>query len=266
MRGQYLTAVRFALEEQARNRFALVLLLAFVPLWDLLIGSAVPSSIVTFQLQSTGALIQADSRDLMMLAAGFNALTLIVAFMIFAATRRNGAFDRRLVLAGLSQHVAVAAKVTAIAVVSILVALYATTVLYIAWPSASFGPVWLAYTLDALIYGMLGFLLGALVRSELPGFFLIIMISLLDTFPQTPAEGPLSDNPALSVFPTYGPMQVAVSGGFGYGIPLVAVLASLVWIICLGTLALAIFWIRTRTPKRHRHAYTISSELIKIKR
>ena len=132
MRGQYWTAVRFALAEQARNRFALALLLVFVPIWDALVGAAVPSSPVTFTLHDSGAVLQVDGHDLIMKAAGFNALTLIVAFMIFAVTRRNGAFDRRLVLAGLRKPVAVAAKITAVVAVSVLVALYAALVLLVA--------------------------------------------------------------------------------------------------------------------------------------
>ena len=182
----WVTSVRYALIEQARNRFALGLLVLFVPVWDGLFGALIPSTPVAFKLQSTGAFLQVNGHDLTVLTSGFNAITLIVAFMIFAAARRNAAFDRRLVLAGLPQPVAMAAKTTAIVVVSVLVSLYAALVLQVFWHSAGlvgFGAVWLGYLLDALIYGALGLLLGVLVSSELAGFFLIIMISLMDTTP-----------------------------------------------------------------------------------
>ena len=92
-----------------------------------------------------------------------------------------------------------------------------------------------------MIYGSLGLLLGALVTSELPGFFLIIMISLIDAFPQSGSESPLANTPILSTFPTYGPMQVAMSGGFGYGVPGTALLLALEWIAVFALRALAIF-------------------------
>ena len=161
------TSARFALVEQARNRFALGLLVLFVPLWDWLFGALIPPGPVAFRLQSTGAYLQVDGHDLTLLTAGFNALTLIVAFMIFTAARRTAAFDRRLVLAGLSQPAAVVAKAAALVVVAALVSLYAAVVLTVFWRPAALAAVWLGYLLDALAYGALGLLLGVLVTSEL---------------------------------------------------------------------------------------------------
>jgi hypothetical protein len=246
MNQAWLTPVRFALVEQGRNRFALGLLLVFVPIWDWLFGAIIPATPVAFKLQSTGAFLQVNGHDLTVLTSGFNAITLIVAFMIFAAARRNAAFDRRLVLAGLPQLVAMAAKVAAIVVVSALVSLYATGVLEVFWRFSAFGAVWLGYLLDALTYGSLGLLLGVLVSSELTGFFLIIMISLMDTLLQAPIENPLANKDFLAAFPSYGPVQVAVSGGFGHGVSGGAVLFALAWFVGFALIGLAIFWWRTR--------------------
>ncbi|HEY7835621.1 MAG TPA: hypothetical protein VIG30_18740 [Ktedonobacterales bacterium] len=258
MRQAFTTATRYALIEQARNRFALGLLLVFVPVWDWLFGTTIPNSPVAFKLQSTGAFLLVNGHDATVLTSGFNALTLIVAFMIFAAARRNAAFDRRLVLAGLPQPVALAAKVAAIVAVAALVSLYAALVMLFFWHSAALGAVWLGYLLDALIYGALGLLLGVLVSSELAGFFLIIMVSLLDTTLQVPVENPLANKDFLAGFPSYGPMQVAVSGGFGHGIPAGGVLLSLAWFAGFALLGLVIFWWRTRAwnPQARRRGAT----------
>ncbi len=249
----WVTSVRYALIEQARNRFALGLLILFVPIWDWLFGALIPSTLVAFKLQSTGQFLHVNGHDLTVLTSGFNAITLIVAFMIFAAARRNAAFDRRLVLAGLPQPVALAAKMTAIVVVSVLVSLYAALVLQAFWHSTGltgFGSVWLGYLLDTLTYGALGLLLGVLVTSELAGFFLIIMISLLDTTLQVPVENPLANKDFLIAFPTYGPMQVAVSGGFGNDVPGGGIALALAWFLAFALVGLAIFWLRTRAWNR----------------
>ena len=42
MRQQLDTAIRLSLAGQIRNRFAWILLVAFVPVWYLLIGSMIP--------------------------------------------------------------------------------------------------------------------------------------------------------------------------------------------------------------------------------
>ena len=202
-----------------------------MPVWDWLFGILIPPGPVAFNLQSSHAFLQVDGRDLTVLTSGFNAITLIVAFMIFAAARRDGAFDRRLVLAGLPRPVAVAAKAAAIVVVAALVSLYAALVLEAFWRPVAFGAVWLGYLLDALTYGALGLLLGVLVSSELAGFFLIIMVSLIDTTLQAPIENPLANKDFLAGFPSYGPMQVAVSGGFGHGVPGGGIVLALLWFV-----------------------------------
>ncbi|HKW22050.1 MAG TPA: hypothetical protein VJO13_11775, partial [Ktedonobacterales bacterium] len=77
---RFATAARFALIEQARNRFALGLLLIFVPIWDWMFGTLIPNDPVAFKLQSTGAFLQVNGHNLTVLTSGFNAITLIVAF------------------------------------------------------------------------------------------------------------------------------------------------------------------------------------------
>lgn len=243
---RYATAARFALIEQASNRFALGLLLVFVPIWDWMFGALISNDPVAFKLQSTGDFLQVNGHNLTVLTSGFNAITLIVAFMIFTVTRRNSDFDRRLVLAGLPQPIAIAAKTTAIIVVSALVSLYASLVMLIFWRPEAIGAIWLGYLLDSLIYGAFGLLLGVLVSSELAGFFLIIMVSLMDTLLQAPVENPLANKDFLAAFPTYGPMQVAVSGGFGHGVPGGGILLALAWFIGFALIGLLIFWWKTR--------------------
>lgn len=110
----------------------------------------------------------------------------------------------------------------------------------------------------ALIYGALGLLLGTLISSELAGFFLIIMVSLMDTVLQAPVENPLANKDFLAAFPTYGPMQVAVSGGFGHGIPAGGVALSLAWFVGFALVGPLIFWRRTRAwnPQARSHELT----------
>ena len=247
----FLTATKFALLEQTKNRFALALIAVFIPVWYAMMFEMVAPDPTLFRLQSAGAFLQHDGRNLTTVVTGINAITIIVGFMIFSATRSNGGFDRRLVLSGLSQPTAIAAKLTAILTVSISASLYALIVLLAFWPGASFGPILLGYTLDALIYGALGLLLGVLVKSELPGFFLIIMVSLMDTYLQLPVQNPLANDPFIAELPSYGSVQVAVSGGFGQPMAAGSVFTSLEWLSGFAIFALAVFWLRTRMPRAY---------------
>jgi ABC-type Fe3+-siderophore transport system permease subunit len=95
-----------------------------------------------------------------------------------------------------------------------------------------------------------------LVSSELAGFFLIIMISLMDTLLQAPVENPLANKDFLAGFPSYGPMQVAVSGGFGHGISGGSIVLALAWFVGFALVGLVIFWWRTRAWQHTPHRVT----------
>lgn len=242
----YLTATRYSLLELARNRFAFGLLVVFVPLWFGALSGLVPADLLPFRLGATGAFLQANGRQLTVLTAGFNALTLIIGFLMFAATRKADDFDGRLVLCGYTQRALLLAKLSALTVAGAVIALYSAVVLLFFWRPQHALLVLLGYFLAALIYGGLGVLLGVLVQSELAGFFLIIMVSLFDTFFQNPAENPVANAPWLKWLPAYGPTQVAVAGGFTSVTPGREALISLAWFAGFAVVGLLIFSWRTR--------------------
>ena len=249
---RYLTATRYALSEQVRNRMALLLLVIFVPTWDYLFWLVITDDPLGFLVRATNVFIQVSGRDLSLLTAGLYAITLIVGFMLFTSTRRNTQFDRRLVLCGYPQLQLILAKSTALFAVAVMVSLYTSVVLLAFWRPASLPLVWLGFLCAALIYGTLGLLLGVLVRGELEGFFLIIMVSLIDTSLQNPLGNPLANQDFLRWFPSYAPMKFVVAGAFNQGIPWLYLLYSLVWPLGFALLGFAVFLWKTR--KRRVHA------------
>lgn len=245
-----MTAARYTLLEQARNRLALALLLVFVPLWYALADLiTTPAEAVDFKVRATGTVLHVSARHLTLLTQGLGALTLIIGFMLYSATRKGTAFDHRLVLSGYPQALLMLAKLATVAVVALLLSLYTSAVLYLFWqpghPSAWIN-VWLGFLCAALTYGSLGLLLGVLVQNELAGFFLIIMMSLIDTQIQNPLGNPVAGGALVTRFPAYAATQLAVAGGFTHALLGRTVLLGLAWLAALALLGLLIFWWRTR--------------------
>jgi ABC-2 type transport system permease protein len=117
---------------------------------------------VDFKYWSTGKLLSVDGGNLTLLTAGLNAITLIIGFMFFTSTKRGMAFDRRLVLSGYPQVVLVLGKLIAMLVVTALIALYATLILFAFWQHGhpmALPLIWLSFWCAALIYGGFGLLL-----------------------------------------------------------------------------------------------------------
>lgn len=131
--AQFPTAWRFALRNQARNRLAGLLLVAFVPAWYLLMAALAGHQPLRFRLFSTGQVLAVDGRHLTLISAGLSSLTLITGFAVFAAIRKTLAFDQRLVFAGYRQPTLIAAKTAAIAIVAAGVAGYTAAVLLVFW-------------------------------------------------------------------------------------------------------------------------------------
>ncbi len=127
--GRYLTAARYVLLAQARNRLAIILLIVFVPLWYAIGYAIATNEEIAFRFRVTGVFLQVNSRHLILITQGLSAITLIVGFMLFVATRKNTAFDHRLVLCGYPQVTLILAKLTVLVVVAMLVASYASAVL-----------------------------------------------------------------------------------------------------------------------------------------
>jgi hypothetical protein len=248
---QFPTALAFALRNQARNRLAWMLLIAFVPAWYGLMAALMGRDELAFRLYTTGTTVQVQARPLGIISAGLNSLTLIVGFAVFAAIRRALPLDRRLVFAGYRQSRLVGAKALATIVVAASIALYASLVLLAFWRPSPAG--WIAvlggFAVMAIEYGTLGLLLGVLVRGDLEGFFLIIMGGLTDTFLQNPVGNPVANKPLLAYFPSFGPMQFASGGAFADRWLFADLALGLAWAAGFALLALVVFAFRTRVRR-----------------
>ena len=248
MRQQLDTAIRLSLAGQVRNRFAWILLVAFVPVWYLLIGSMIAHHGVGFRMRATGDTLVVDGHNLTLITAGLNSITLITGFVVFAAVRRSRAFDRRLVLSGYRPAALIAAKTGGALVQAVAIGAYATIILLFFWRPAGMWAVMVTFMLAAATYAALGLLLGVLVRGDLEGFFLIIMISMLDTFLENPVDNPLANKSILEFFPSYGPTQFAAAGAFHHQVLAGMAGLSLAWMAAFALLGLAV--LRLRMPHR----------------
>lgn len=245
--NQFTTSLYFSIKEQLTNKFAFGLLVVFVPLWYWLLGLITDNSTLEFRLRSVSSLVKINGHDLTLITAGMNVLTMILGFMFFHATRQSLPFDGRLTKAGLSRTKFLLAKVLTMVITTGVVALYTVLVMICFWRFPNnIATVWLAFWLVSLMYAGLGFLLGLIVNNELVGFFVLIMVSMIDTFLQNPLGNPAANKDFLAYLPSYAPMQLAVQGGFLHRLPFGLVGLGALWIGGILLLSLLMFAFRTR--------------------
>ncbi|MFI9045762.1 polyprenyl diphosphate synthase [Streptomyces sp. NPDC053427] len=239
------TAVHHAVLEQARNRLALVLVIFFVPLWLTLAYQVLPDAPVRFHLRAADRLLSLDANTLTQLSGALHSITLIVGFMMFLATRRAAEFDHRLVTAGYPRTCLLLAKNAVLLLTATLAAGYATAGVCLFWRPERLDVMAAALTVGALTYGGGGILLAALLRSELAGMFVVIMVSLIDLTLQNPVANPSADSPVLRWLPAYGAMQSAVAAADTDLVPWRHLLLGLCWAAGLALAGLAVFALRT---------------------
>ncbi|WLQ37953.1 ABC transporter permease [Streptomyces castrisilvae] len=242
----FTTASRYALIGHARNRFAMLLVVVYIPVWIGLAYVAIPDRPAPFRLRATGEVLSPPGNHLTQITGALNAVTLIAGFMMFAATFTGGAFDRRLAMAGYPRYHLVLAKLSALTLVCTAVAAYATAAAGFAWSPRQ--PLMLAagLFLAALTYGALGVVFGSVLRREVEGMFAILMISILDVALQNPLSSSGSDSPVVHFLPTYGAVQASMAAAFsdapvGEGLAIQAL-----WLTGAACAGLLVFRRRTR--------------------
>jgi len=250
MRQQLDTAIRLSLVAQVRNRFAWILLVAFVPVWYLVIGSMISHTGVAFMLRATGTALVVDGHNLTLITAGLSSITLITGFVVFATVRRSRSFDRRLVLSGYRPSALIAAKTGGALVQAVAIGAYAAIIMLFFWRPAGVWAIAVTFMLAAATYAALGLLIGVLVRGDLEGFFLIIMVSMLDTFLENPVDNPLANTLILEFFPSYAPTQFAAAGAFHHQALMSMAAVSLAWTAAFALLGLVVLRLRMPRPAR----------------
>lgn len=246
----YITATRFALIEQARNRLALIILVFFIPLELLLAYRVTGANQVPFYVRAVGRSITVDARSLGQITIALQANALIVGFTMFIATARSAPFDRRLAQAGYPRLSLVLAKVTSLMLAAAAVAVYTTAWMRLYWLPQQ--PVLLAagVFIAALVYGGIGILLAAVLRSELAGMFLLIMTSIIDIALQNPVLNMAgAARSLLSMLPAYGAMQSAITSVGLHLVPWSYLALGLCWATGTAALGITAFVVRTRSHR-----------------
>ncbi|MEU5531715.1 ABC transporter permease [Streptomyces sp. NPDC020362] len=219
----------------------------FVPLWTTLAFTVVARTPLRFRIRAVGRTVVMDGNILVQINGALQALSLVIAFMMFVATARAALFDQRLVRAGYPRSSLALAKCTSLLLVAALVAVYTTAWMHLFWRPERLLVLTAGMFTGALIYGGIGIVLAAVLRSELAGMFLAIMISSIDLVLQNPLINPDADSPVVRFLPAYGAVQTSVAAGGLQVVPTSCLLLGAGWAVGMAAVGMAAFAIRTRT-------------------
>ena len=246
----YGTATRFALIEQARNRLALTLLVLFIPLQLLIAYRVAGATQVPFYVGAAGHSVNVDARTLAQITIALQANALIVGFMMFSATAKSAPFDRRLAQAGYPRLCLVLAKVTSLVLAAAAIGFYTAAWLQLYWRPQQLVMLTASLFIGALVYGGIGIMLAAVLRSELAVMFLLIMTSIIDIGLQNPILNMAgAGRHLLSILPAYGPMHSAITSVGLRQVPWSYLALGFCWAAGTAAAGITAFVVRTRSRR-----------------
>ncbi len=247
--------VSFAMNgrELLRNRLALLLLFVVPSLFFLLMVLTTRETLVAFKLGSVAGepVIEVNQRREALVFIGVAAVGLVAAFLGLNLAQRQLAVNRRLILCGYHSTEIATAKVALLLCVTLAVALYVTLLLRVCFALRHPETTVLGLMLTGFVYGTYGLLVGALLRRELEGILLVVLLVNIDAgWLQNPLYYADAQNQAIIRFlPAFFPSQTTMISAFSDHDITGPLLQGLFYGIMFLLLAFALLWFRTRMRK-----------------
>lgn len=248
--SRVVTSATMTARTLARNRTALLLLVLIPAVFLAFVELTTGDRTITFQLPSAGppGLVSASQRHEALVFVGLAAVGVLTAFVALDLLQRDLAVTHRLVRCGFRPREVVAARLAVLAAVVVLIATLLAALVATRFAPARPGAVWLGFLLGGWVYGCYGLLVGALVRRELEGILVVVLLANLDVgWLQNPIYYADARHRAiLRGLPAHFPSQVSMMAAFTDRPVAGAVLLALAYGAVLLLLALLVFRRRMR--------------------
>lgn len=236
----------------ARNRVAVGMLLVIPIVFYGLVAATTGDRDIVFELAGAGRrLLTEDERHLALLFIGMVSISGLSAFLAFVLVLRPLGADRRLAFEGYRPIELLAAKVCVMFAVAVLVAVYTTALLPIFFrPPRALG-VFLGFLSASFVYGTFGMVIGAVVRRELEGILLILLLVNIDAgWLQSPVFYAHARNQALiRLLPGHHPGQITMLSAFTTTSITPEVVAALGYAAGGLLVAAGLYWLRVRVHR-----------------
>jgi ABC-2 type transport system permease protein len=235
-----------------RNRVAVGLFLVIPIVFYVLVAATTGDRDIVFELAGAGRrLLTENERHLSLLFIGMVSISGVSAFLAFVLVLRTLGADRRLAFEGYQPIELLAAKVCVVLAVAVIVAVYVTALLQIFFRPPRVSGVFWGFLLTSFVYGTFGMIVGAVVRRELEGILLILLLVNIDAgWLQSPVFYAHARNQALiRVLPGHHPGQITMLSAFTTTSIRPEVVAALAYAAGGLLVAAGLYWLRVRVHR-----------------
>lgn len=258
MRSTYvIKASGFAAKELIRMRITLVLLFVIPTIFLWVVDYTTTDEPIEFVISSISerARVTSAAHDMSLVFTAVATLGFLTSFVALNLMQKDTDVYRRLVLCGFRPSELLLSKLTVLVAVTVLVGIYVALVLLLFFRPGNWPMVTVGFILAGCVYGSYGLLVGSLIKGQLEGILLIVLLANIDAgWLQNPVYYTAAQNtPLIRRLPAFFPSQVAMVSAFASDFSAMRpVLGSLAYGTALAALALLSFsrkmQIRARSP------------------
>jgi len=254
MRIKYLViAVKYIFNDLTRNRMILLLLILIPTVFYLTAWLTIADRPTVFTLATVKSepSITVSEREVMLVFLGLAASGPIAAYLALNLMQRNTLVKKRLILAGFQTSELLAAKLIITVFIITLVGSFISLMGLLFFEPGNFAGMTIGYILCGFVYGCYGLLIGSLIKKELEGVLMILLLANIDVgWLQNPVYYAGSTNKIIITWlPAFFPAQVSITSAFTNYTIGPAILESLLYGIVFLSISVLLFWYRMRIIK-----------------
>ncbi len=251
--GRITTGLQMTIRMLVRRRIILIALI-FIPTIFLGVVEITGSPTITpFQLASLKdpVFVELEQRVISLIFFSVTSCGFLVSLLALNLVQIDQEVSRRLIICGYHPVELLISKLLTILLIIVLVSTYVGLLTHWLHPAEHFGGFVIGLAMTGFVYGSYGMLVGSILRGELEGIFLIVLLANIDVgWLQNPVFFAEAQNrEMIKYLPGYFPSQSAIIAAVSDFSAVKARISSFLYGIGLLAVALAIYYLKMRKKK-----------------
>lgn len=252
-RNRIFTSLIMVLQMIIRRRIGLVLLAVIPAVFLSTVAYTTTNRVLPFRIAALAkeVFIEVSEREISLLFFAVASVGFLISFLALTLIQKNNEVNRRLIICGYNPMELLVSNLLALFLVIFVIAVYVGLLTSAFFPITHLWRVILGLALTGFVYGCYGLFIGSVIRGELEGILLIVLLVNIDAgWLQNPLFYAEAQNQTIIRYlPAFYPSQSTIIAGFTDYSTMVANFNSLLYGLGFLSLSILIFFIRMRIRK-----------------
>lgn len=218
LRERIATCLRMELLSLLRRKIVLILFLVIPAVFLFIVKLTSSQRELPFRLSSLSdePIVSISEQGVNFVFFSVASVGFLISFLALNLIQRNKDATRRLILCGYTPQEILVSKLAALVLFILAVSLYVGTLSQMLHNMEHFGAYLFSLTLIGFVYGCYGLLIGTLIKGELEGILMIVLLVNIDVgWLQNPYFYEAAQNQFLIRYlPAYYPSQTSIISAF----------------------------------------------------